>query len=36
MFLTKGVNLILTSETNYDNIWNRYDLYKATIINVNK
>jgi len=33
MFYTKGVNLILTSEINNDNIWNRYDLYKATIIN---
>ncbi|OUM63668.1 hypothetical protein PIROE2DRAFT_9741 [Piromyces sp. E2] len=33
MFLTKGVNLILTTETNFDNIWNRYDLCKATVIN---
>ncbi|ORX59983.1 acetyl-CoA synthetase-like protein [Piromyces finnis] len=33
MFLTKGVNLILTTETNYNNIWNQYDLYKATVIN---
>lgn len=34
MFFTKGINLILTSETNSDNIWDHYDLYKTTIINV--
>eukprot|EP00833_Pecoramyces_ruminatium_P007256 jgi/Orpsp1_1/1181288/evm.model.c7180000076599.1 len=33
MFLTKGVNLILTNEINMENIWNLYDLYKTTIIN---
>jgi len=34
MFLTKGVNLIITDETNNENIWDIYDLYKSTIINV--
>jgi fatty-acyl-CoA synthase len=33
MFLTKGVNLIITDETNNENIWDIYDLYKSTIIN---
>ncbi|ORX87022.1 acetyl-CoA synthetase-like protein [Anaeromyces robustus] len=33
LFLTKGVNLIIIREENNFNIWNHYDLSKATIIN---